>query len=177
VPDRVLVGRFGAPHGVRGEVKLESFMDDPQAIARCGPLQDEAGRRRFEIKLVRAAGDRRFVAAVAGVASREQAAALTHVALHVDRARLPAPGDEEYYWADLVGLRAETIDGRSLGEVVAVHDYGGGAFLELRGAGGAELLMPFTRRVVARVALDERRLILDPPVETEAETEPPDSRA
>jgi 16S rRNA processing protein RimM len=165
----VVVGRIGAPHGVRGEVKLESFMEDPLAIARCGPLSDESGRRRFVVKLLRAVAEGRYVASVAGVGSREQAAALTNVALCLQRSQLPEAQADEFYWADLVGLQAETTSGTILGDVVAVHDYGGGPFLEIRRPDAAELFMPFTRRVVSRVAIDEGRLILEPPDETEAQ--------
>ena len=50
---RVLVGRFGAAHGVRGEIRLISFTGDPEAVAAYGPLEDEAGKRRFKLAALR----------------------------------------------------------------------------------------------------------------------------
>src|SRR6476661_4914981 len=88
--DLVLVGVFGAPHGVRGELRLKSFTEDPAAVGDYGPVQAEDGRR-FAVTVVRALKDDMVVARVDGVADREAAAALTHLRLFVPRDRLPAP--------------------------------------------------------------------------------------
>ena len=45
--ERVLVGMIAGAHGVRGEVRIRSFTDDPAAVAAYGPLSDESGQRRF----------------------------------------------------------------------------------------------------------------------------------
>ena len=77
--DLVLVGVFGAPHGVRGELRLKSFTQDPSAVGDYGPVQAEDGRR-FTVTVVRALKDDMVVARVDGVADREAAAGLTHCA-------------------------------------------------------------------------------------------------
>ncbi|WP_043341369.1 ribosome maturation factor RimM [Belnapia moabensis] len=155
---RILVGEIGRPHGVRGLVKLRSFTADPAAIAAYGPLTDEAGVRRFEITLL-AEG----LARVEGVADRDAAARLTGTRLYAERDRLPPPDEEEYYLADLIGLRAETEAGESLGAVRAVEDHGAGAFLVLEGP--PERLVPFTRAVVPVVDLAGGRVVVVPPDE------------
>ncbi len=155
---RILVGEIGRPHGVRGLVKLRSFTADPAAIAAYGPLTDEAGVRRFEITLL-AEG----LARVEGVADRDAAARLTGTRLYAERDRLPPPDEEEYYLADLIGLRAETEAGESLGAVRAVEDHGAGVFLVLEGP--PERLVPFTRAVVPVVDLAGGRVVVVPPDE------------
>jgi 16S rRNA processing protein RimM len=150
---RILVGEIGRPHGVRGLVKLRSFTADPAAIAGYGPLTDEAGVRRFGITLL-AEG----LARVEGVADRDAAARLTGTQLYVERERLPPPEEEEFYLADLIGLRAETEPGERLGLVRQVEDHGAGGFLVLEGP--PERLVPFTRAAVPVIDLAGGRVVV-----------------
>jgi 16S rRNA processing protein RimM len=154
----VLVGEIGRPHGVRGLVHLRSFCAAPADIALYGPLSDGEGRR-FAIEwlgngLVR----------IEGVADRDAAARLTGTRLYVPRDRLPAPEEEEFYLADLIGLTAFDAAGTALGTVRAVEDFGAGAFLTVQGEEG-EVLVPFTRAAVPVVDLAARRVVLAPPDE------------
>jgi len=160
VTKRILVGEIGRPHGVRGLVKLRSFTADPAAIASYGPLTDEAGTRRFALTLL-ADG----LARIEGIADRDAAQRLTGTRLYVERDRLPPPEEEEYYLADLIGLPAVTEADAPLGTVRTVEDHGGGAFLVLEGAGGQEVLLPFTRAVVPVVDIAGGRLVVAPPEE------------
>ena len=102
--ERVLIAQIGAAHGVRGEVRLKAFTEDPSSVARYGPLETEDGARRFEIETVRPVKDEMLVARLKGVSDRNAAEALTNIRLFVARERLPQPADDEFYHADLVGL-------------------------------------------------------------------------
>jgi len=126
----VLVGVFGAPHGVRGEIRLKSYMQDPASIDSYGVLNDSAGRR-YELTAVRPLKDDLLVVRVKGVADRDAAQKLTNVQLFIAREKLPAPDEDEFYCRDLIGLRAETPDGLLLGTIVAVPNYGAGDILEV----------------------------------------------
>jgi 16S rRNA processing protein RimM len=170
--ERVLVGAIAAPHGVRGLVKVKSFTADPAGIAAYGPLTDETGRRRVVLRVMSAAGGGAgtLICRIDGVADRDAAEALRGLRLYVERAALPAPEEDEYYQADLIGLTAELADGTILGQVVAVQNYGAGDLLEIdrgegpRPAGAPRLVdLPFTRAAVPRVDLPGRRLVVDPP--------------
>jgi 16S rRNA processing protein RimM len=162
----VLLGRFGAPHGVRGEIRLQSFTADPLAIAGYGGLTDKSGARKFTLTSVRPQGKDMLVAKVSGVEGRSGAEALTGVELYLPREKLPAPEEEEFYIADLVGLRAETPDGAELGMIVAVRNFGAGDILEIAPAqGGETLLLPFTKSVVPTVDISAGRVIVEPPAE------------
>ena len=92
--DRICVAQIGAAHGIRGEVRLWSFTEDPLAVADYGPLESEDGTRRFEIEALRPAKDH-FVARLAGVADRDAAEKLTNIELYVPRDRLPPIEDDE----------------------------------------------------------------------------------
>jgi 16S rRNA processing protein RimM len=171
----VLLGRFGAPHGVRGEIRLQSFTADPLAIADYGPLSDKSGARSFTLLSVRPQGKDMLVARVEGVGDRAGAERLTGAELFIAREKLPAPEDEdEFYLADLVGLRAETRSGEELGVIVAVRNFGAGDILEVAPkAGGETLLFPFTKAIAPIVSVAEGRVVIEPPAEVEGETQEP----
>jgi 16S rRNA processing protein RimM len=97
------------------------------------------------------------------VADRAAAVTLTNTRLYVDRAQLPEPEEDEFYLADLIGLRAFDADGACLGAVSAVHDYGAGASLEIEQEGGQSLLLPFTRACVPQVDVATGRVVVVPP--------------
>ena len=166
--DRIRVARIGAVHGVRGEVKLWSFTQDPMAVAHYGPLETEDGARRFEIETMRAAKDH-FVARIAGIADRDAAASLRNVDLFVSRDKLPPIKDADtYYFADLVGLSAVDQDGAVLGKVTAVHNFGAGDVVEIAlTRGGEPLLLTFTETAVPKVDLKAGRIVVVPPDESE----------
>jgi 16S rRNA processing protein RimM len=152
VTGRIRVARIGAAHGVRGEVKLWSFTQDPAAVADYGPLETEDGARQFDIETLRAAKDH-FVARIAGVDTREAAEMLRNVDLFVSRDRLPAIEEADtYYYADLIGMAAVTPEGAPLGAVTALHNFGAGDLIEIATtAGGEPLLLPFTEAVVPKI--------------------------
>jgi 16S rRNA processing protein RimM len=157
---RVLLGVVVAPHGVRGAVRIKTFTARPRDIGRYGPLEDETGERRFEVVL---GGEGKGVveARLSGVADRAEAEALRGQKLYLPRSALPEPAAEEYYHADLIGLDAMFRDGRAVGRVQAVYDFGAGEMLEIARGGLPPLLVPFTRAVVPIVDLEGRRVVLE----------------
>jgi 16S rRNA processing protein RimM len=159
---RVLVGEIVSAHGIRGSVKLKSFTADPAAVAGYGPLTDEAGRRRFALRVTGAVKGL-LIADVEGVRDRNAAEALRGVRLYVDRDRLPPPDEEEFYHADLIGLPATTVDGRPFGTVAAIFDFGAGDMLEIRLTDGRLVQVPFTKAAVPHVDVAGRRVTVDPP--------------
>jgi len=161
---RVCMGIVGAPHGVRGAVRIKSFTDEPEAIASYGALEDESGARQFTPRVIGAAkGDGIVIATLPGVADRDQAAALRGLRLYAPRAALPPTEEDEFYHADLVGLIAVLEDGARLGKVVAVHDFGAGDMLEIARDKGQPVLVPFTRAAVPVVDVASGKIVVDPP--------------
>jgi len=159
---RLLMGLVLGAHGIKGVVRVLSYAATPEDIAAYGPLEDETGARRLTLKVVGKARGA-VLAAVDGIGDRDAATALRGTKLYVLRSLLPPPEEGEFYWDDLVGLRAELADGSALGEVVAVHDYGAGASLEVKREKGPAVMVPFTDRTVPSVDLDGGRLVVDPP--------------
>jgi 16S rRNA processing protein RimM len=167
VADRICVAQIGAAHGVRGEVRLRSFTEDPMAVASYGPLESEDGRQRFTIEALRPAKDH-FVVRLTGVGDRTAAERLTNIRLYVPRDRLPPVADDEtFYHADLIGLAAVTPDGAPLGTVTAIHNFGAGDVIEIKPDSGDSLLVAFTSTAVPEIDMKTRRVVVVPPVEVE----------
>lgn len=170
----VLLGTFGAAVGLRGEVRVRSHTADPAAIGDYGPLFAKDGRR-FDVTVLRLQKEM-AIARVAGIADRTAAEALTNIDLYAPRAALGVVEDEdEFFHADLVGLRAETEAGVLLGTVTAILNFGAGDVVEVRPPRGKSLAYPFTKAVVPVVDIAGGRLVIVPPVEVEGEP-PPDRR-
>ena len=168
-PDRlILIGVFGAPQGVRGEVRVKSLTSEPHAIGAYGPLTDKGGKRAFAFESLRPVKDDMLVARLAGVSTREAAETLKGVELFARRDQLPPPNEDEFYYDDLVGLEAVDAAGASLGRVVSLMNHGAGDVLEITLAqGGETLLLPFTKRVAPRIDFDAGRIVIEPPSEVE----------
>jgi 16S rRNA processing protein RimM len=159
---RVCLGRIGAPHGVRGEVKLWPFTADPLAIAQYGELTTADGMRSFEVEALRPAGNC-MVARLKGIRDRDAAEALRNLELFVPRDRLPViESTDEFYYADLVGLPAFDPQGQTLGTVLAVHNFGAGDLLELKPSeGGNTVFVPLTDQAVPEIDVVGRRVVID----------------
>ena len=159
---RICLGQIGAPHGVRGEVRLHSFTAEPAAIADYGALETEDGRV-VEITALRPAKDH-FVATLAGIADRDAAQQLTNVKLYVARERLPQlEAADEFYHADLVGLCVVDRAGQTLGSVIAVHNFGAGDLIEVKLDDGESELLPFDAMTVPEIDVARGRLVVDRP--------------
>lgn len=159
----MLIGEIGRPQGLNGEVRIRSFTAEPGAIADYGLLEDETGAQRFEIESLRVTPNA-LTARIKGVASRDDAEALTGTKLYVPRSRLPEREEDEWYHSDLIGLSAIDQDGLAVGTVIAVHNFGAGDLLEIRPArGGATLLIPFTRDTAPEVDVEGGWLKVVPP--------------
>ena len=162
----IVVGRIGAAHGIKGEVRVKSFTAAPMDLAAYSPLEAADGRR-FTVTAARPVGASpdMLVVRFQGVGDRSAAEALNGLDLSVPRDRLPEPEADEFYHADLIGLAAVTPGGAPLGTIVAVPNYGAGDLLEIAPPKGPTLLVPFTRAVVPEINLTSRRVTVDPPAE------------
>ena len=172
---KLLVGRIGAAHGIKGEVRVQSFTEDPLALVSYGPLSTNRPGLTIRILAARTTTNV-LVARIEGVTDRNAAEKLNGVELFIDRALLPEPEDEDdFYHADLLGLRAQLADGTSLGTVSAIPNFGAGDLIEVRDERtGGTYLYPFTKAVVPDIRIDDGYLVIDPPIEADPGEEEPD---
>lgn len=173
--NRILMGKIGAAHGIKGEVRITTFTGDPEAIASYGPLDTDRPGLTVTIETARL-NKTVLVARLKGVRDRNAAELLNGVLLFIDRSRLPEPDDEDdFYHADLIGLDARLDSGVSIGEVSALLNYGAGDLLEVRDPrSGDTFLYPFTKAVVPTIRIAEGFLVIAPPLDAEPGEEEPD---
>ena len=157
----MVVATIGAPQGVRGEVRVRPWTDDPMSLKRYRPLLLPDGRA-VEVTALRPHKGDTFVARLKGVDDREAAAALTNLDLSVPRGALPPVEEDEFLLDDLVGLHASSADGRAWGEVVAVHDFGAGEVLELKAEAVRTVMIPFSEAAVPEIDLEAGALTVEP---------------
>jgi 16S rRNA processing protein RimM len=169
---RICVAKIGAAHGVRGEVRLWPFTEDPMAVIDYGPLSTKDGARQFEVARARAAKDH-LVASLKGVTNRDEAERLSGIELYISRDALPDTDEGEYYHADLIGLAALDPQGAAIGTVTAIHNFGAGDIIEIAPKSGPSLLLPFTNAVVPTVDLAAGHVVVDLPQEIEGDSPDP----
>lgn len=159
---KILLAQIGAPHGVKGEVRVKPF-GDPDMLDQYGRLETTDGQL-FRIKRMRAQKTM-LVVKFEGVNSREDAQALNGVELFVDRAKLPPPDEDEFYISDLIGM-AVNAEGSIIGSVKDVPNFGAGDMIEVEPAGGGSTYyLPFTEEVVPEIDFEAQVLIVVPPDE------------
>jgi 16S rRNA processing protein RimM len=161
---KVCIGVIAGAHGVRGQVRVKSFTAEPQDVTAYGPVTDASGARQFDLRITGAARGM-MLAKIDGVGDRDAADMLRGTELYVDRERLPDPDEDEFYYADLIGLDVVSTDGKALGTVRAMHNFGAGDMIELENGSGKTELLPFTAAVVASVDLAAGVVTIDPPHE------------
>ncbi|GAB5426545.1 MAG: ribosome maturation factor RimM [Devosia indica] len=172
---RILMGTIGAAHGIKGEVRIASHTQEPEAIADYGPLQTNRPGLVITIESARLQKTV-LIARIKGVRDRNAAELLNGVELYVERSRLPEIEDEDdFYHADLIGLDARLDNGVSIGAVSAIYDHGAGDILEVRDErSGDTFLYPFTKAVVPLVRIADGYLVIAPPLDAEPGEEEPD---
>ncbi|HTM76292.1 MAG TPA: ribosome maturation factor RimM [Devosia sp.] len=166
--NRLLMGIIGAAHGIKGEVRITPYTQDPEAIAAYGPLETDRPGLSVSITNLRVQKNV-VVARLKGVADRNAAELLNGVSLFADRSRLPETDDEDdFYHADLLGLEARLDDGMVIGTVTAIPNFGAGDLIEIRNTqSGDTYLYPFTKAVVPAIHIEQGYLTIVAPTETE----------
>jgi 16S rRNA processing protein RimM len=170
--DRMIaVGRVAGAFGVRGEVRITAFTEEPLALARYRELKRQDGSAGLTVLSARDAKGG-IVCRCAGVETKEQADALRGLRLFIPREALPAPEEDEFYLADLIGLSVHTPEGETLGAIKSVQDFGAGDILEITpAAGGPTWYLAFTRETVPTVDIAGGKVVVVLPTEVVADEE------
>jgi len=158
---QVLIAQVTGAHGIDGAVRLRVYSDDPAGLKRYRRMITGGGQALTLRSL--SAGPKGVTARFAEIDDRSRAEALRGVDLFIDRADLGASSAADgYYHADLIGLRVECPEGRGVGTVAAVENFGAGDLLDLALADGRTVLVPFRDESVPVVDLDAGRVVVHP---------------
>lgn len=159
------MGRIAAPYGIKGWVKVQPFTDRRDGLCAYRTWWLARGDEWREMEVLECAvHGASVIARLAGCDVREAAAKFRGADVGVPRASLPAAGEDEYYWSDLIGLEVVTLSGELLGKVSGLQSNGVHDLMQVAGepqAAGTERLVPFVAHVVREVSLAEGRIVVD----------------
>jgi 16S rRNA processing protein RimM len=158
----VCVGVVTGVRGIKGDIRVKSFTAEPEDLVSYGPLTDKTGTTVYTVKVTGTAKGL-LITRFKGINDRTEAEKLKGTELFVHKDALPEPEDDEFYYQDLVGLKAELEDGSEFGTVAAVENFGAGDVLEITGSAEGTVMVPFTRDVVPVVDVKAGRLVINPP--------------
>lgn len=153
---RIALAAVAGAHGVTGEVRLKLFTETADNLKAYASLYvGGAPHRLLDIKQA----GKTPVARFEGISDRNAAETLRGTLVEVDRSALPPLEEGEYYHADLIGLVAVDPQGKAIGTIVAVENYGAGDLLQIEKVGGARSLIPFKSGIADLVG---NQIVVDP---------------
>lgn len=162
--EHILIGRILGAQGLKGEVKLHSYAESAETFApgrRIRATAADGSQRVLVVARGRPHG-KSVVVAFEGVADRGRAEALTGCDLFIERAELPQLEEGNYYWADLIGLSVDAVDGSRLGRLDSIIATGGNDVYVVK-QGKKEILVPALKSVIVAVDLAAGRMVVDLP--------------
>lgn len=156
---RVCLGKIATAHGVRGLVKVLVYAEDPALLSGVLYL-GETSKDTLTLTMKNSMG-KYWLAEVDGVSDRNAAELLRGTKLWTAREALPdTDDDDDFYIEDLIGLTAETADGKTAGKVIALDNFGAGDLLEIKPPVGDSVYIPFTKAEVPEILLDAGKIII-----------------
>ncbi len=176
----VLLGRIGAAQGLKGEVRISSYTEEPLAIGRYGELFTSKPELTLHITNLRIAKPGKkpspqtvIIARLKGIDTRTKAEDLNGIELFIEKKKLqqnqPDQDQDKFLHIDLIGLEARLKNGTTIGEVIALPNYGAADLLEIREISGKTVLLPFTHAVVPDIQISQGFLTIVPPEEISGE--------
>jgi 16S rRNA processing protein RimM len=164
---RILLGKIATAHGVRGLVKVMVFAEDPASLEKYGPLfKKGSGDETITLKMKNSLGSKGgkfWLAETEGVSDRTEAEKLRGTELWIDREKLPAAGDNEYYIEDLIGLSVRDSKGKAIGTIAGLQNFGAGNLLDIRPNDGESFYLPFTKENIIKVDIPGKTVTIEMP--------------
>ncbi|NDE89861.1 MAG: 16S rRNA processing protein RimM [Alphaproteobacteria bacterium] len=158
----ILVGQILAAHGIKGEVKIKSFTQDPLGLRDYKTVQDEKGTVHYTLKILDTHKNA-LIAKVKGIADRTAAEVLAKPKpkLYVTRDQLPEIEEGRYYIEDLKGFSAISEKGKPLATLKDIQNFGAGDILVLELLEtGKEFMLPFKEPFAGKVDIKKRTIVI-----------------
>lgn len=158
--NRICLGAIVGVHGIKGEVKVKSFTEHEKDVAKYGEVENEAGDRKFSLKVVGHSKELLRVK-IKGCDDRNTAETLIGTGLYVSKDVLPQLEEEEFYHADLIGLDAKEISSQKvIGKVDAIYNFGAGDLIDIKFSDGGSEVLPFTKEYVSEINIKDGFIIV-----------------
>lgn len=150
----MLIGRITRPHGVRGGVKVESFMDTPCAFSAI----KEVEINNITYKIEKAQTGEPLVLKLAGIDSIEEAEKLRNAQIFIKKDEAPQPDEDKYYIDDLLGCTV-LLEGKKLGKLTDILQYGSA---DIYCVGGEKNIMfPYVGDVIEKIDIKNKEITLN----------------
>lgn len=158
----VILGKFGATHGVQGWIKVYSFTTPPENLLSHPTWQvNQRGQPKTYKVLANKLQNNHYLVKIEGINSPEQAQELVNCVIHTERSALPSPEPGEYYWSDLEGLTVITPGKITLGKVDHLFSTGANDILCVVDEKMRERLIPYIKDVIIDVNLEKQQIIAE----------------
>ena len=163
--DTLVVGKIGAPYGVKGWVKINSYTDESAGIFDYTPWILSDGKS-YLVDQWRRSG-KALVAKIEGIESRDDAERIKNADISIQEAQLPALEGDDFYWRDLIGMQVETLEGYGLGTVKELFETGANDVMLVKARsndafGQKERMLPFIREsVIKSVDMQAKTITVD----------------
>ena len=151
------IGRVVKPHGVKGKMKVEYFGEDLRRFVSYHEIfiADEKGRPESYEILEASPHPPRLILQLKGIEKIEQAQPLIGKTILVEKEAFPGLEEGEYYWADLLGIKVETREGKQIGKVREIFSTGAHDVYVVEGKRG-EIFLPAIGEVILDIDLAKR---------------------
>ena len=169
---RIVLGVITNAHGIKGDVTIKPFGQDPNSLIDYGPLTDKSGKQTFTILSLRHSKKDLYVARIKELTNRNMAETVKSTDLYIELSKLPEPEEDEFYYHDLVGLEAKLSSGEIFGTVKAIENFGAGDILEILPQNSQKTVyFSFTKEIIPVVNVKEGYITIEPPVEDDVTEE------
>lgn len=148
-------------HGIKGEVRLRSFVENPQFFASIKTLSDNSGQKQFPVKITGNLKD--ALIASLGLPDRNAAELMKGMELFAPQSAFPAPSDDEFYQRDLIGLEVRDRQGARIGQVSAVNNFGAGDILEITNSADESEMLPLDGDWVIEINIEGGYVVVEKP--------------
>lgn len=164
----ILVGKIGAPYGIKGWFKVNTYTEIPEGIFDYSPWFVTNNGQQQEVNVAEwRRHNKGLIARFDNVNSRNDAEAWLHSEIHVLANQLPKLGDDEFYWRELNGMQVITQQGYDLGKVSDLMETGSNDVLVVEANntdafGKTERLIPFIQdEVIVNVDREQNTITVD----------------
>ncbi len=161
----VAVGRISGTHGVKGQLRLYSYSGNFESLQNASDviLNFPSGTSSCFQLLRTVCNSGRFLISIGGVDTIDEAQKLIGCELFLKREQLPATGNDEYYWQDLLGIDVVTDNGLMLGKIAEIMETGANdVYLVREGTGLKEYLIPAISSVIKNVNIQAGVMTITP---------------
>lgn len=161
----IAFGRFSRAHGIRGEVRLHEFPNQPHVWSDLNEIlvQSRSGTNQImQLESLRQAQPDQWLVKLKGCDSREEASAFSGATTYLPEDRLPELDEDEYYSYQLLGLQVQSEQGDAIGEVVEFQDMPADDILVVQTPKG-RFPLPLVREVIRKIDLAGGKIVVSLP--------------